>query len=319
MSPRDTFWFLAGALVAFAILLTARAWLHAPAAQAPSEPPAAVARATLPAVVGPVAAAFGLIAVALGIYFLIGSPASIVSERMPAAAAADNASGLLMPGDQQITVADVAAAGAARTNPVRTAPANAGSLDDVTQYLAKRLAASGGTDDEWRLLAQSYEYMGRTDEARAARMHTTAAETPAATAKAAATPSASAAQLNHAAADGAAGSRISGTVRIAADLASSAAPGTTLFIYATDPAAPGPPLAVLRLRVDRWPVSFVLDDADAMIPGRNLSASKSVRLEARISPSGEALPRAGDLVGNIAEVDPHATRAVDISIDHKIG
>jgi cytochrome c-type biogenesis protein CcmH len=108
-------------------------------------------------------------------------------------------------------------------------------------------------------------------------------------------------------------------VQIAATLAASATPGTTLFIYATDPAAPGPPLAVLRLRVDRWPVKFVLDDADAMIPGRNLSASKSVQLEARISQSGEALPRTGDLVGHIADIDPHAPRAVNISIDHKIG
>jgi cytochrome c-type biogenesis protein CcmH len=63
----------------------------------------------------------------------------------------------------------------------------------------------------------------------------------------------------------------------------------------------------------------VLDDADAMIPGRNLSAVKTVQLEARISPSGEALPRAGDLVGKLANVDPHAAHAVSISIDHRIG
>jgi hypothetical protein len=137
---------------------------------------------------------------------------------------------------------------------------------------------------------QSYEYMGRIDEARAARTYIAATE----------------------------GSRISGTVRITADLARHAAPGTTLFIYATDANSPGPPLAVLRLRVDRWPVSFVLDDADAMIPERNLSASKSVQLEARISPSGEALPLPGDLVGTLANVDPRTTDSVNISIDHQI-
>ena len=134
------------------------------------------------------------------------------------------------------------------------------------------------------------ENMGRTDEARAAR-------TPIATT---------------------AGSRISGTVRIIANLTQHAAPGTTLFIYATDANSPGPPLAVLRLRVERWPVSFVLHDADAMIPGRNLSAARSVQLEARISPSGEALPRSGDLVGTAANIDPHTTHPVDISIDQQI-
>ena len=65
-------------------------------------------------------------------------------------------------------------------------------------------------------------------------------------------------------------------------------------------------------------MSFVLDDADAMIPGRNLSASKSVQLEARVSPTGEALPRPGDLVGTLANVDPHTTHPVNISIDHQI-
>lgn len=120
------------------------------------------------------------------------------------------------------------------------------------------------------------------------------------------------------AAEGMPVSRITGTVQIAPHLAGSAAPGTTLFVYATDPASPGPPLAVLRLRVDRWPVSFVLDDADAMIPGRNLSAAMRIQLEARISPGGEALPCPGDFVGRLESVDPHTTLPVNIWIDHKI-
>ena len=54
-----------------------------------------------------------------------------------------------------------------------TAPAGgtAGSLDEVTQTLAERLAARGGTDGEWRLLAQSYDYMGMSREAANARAH----------------------------------------------------------------------------------------------------------------------------------------------------
>jgi hypothetical protein len=196
---------------------------------------------------------------------------------------------LLMPGDTWPNAADANSVSSA-TPAAKTTETNAGALDEVTRNLAQRLANNGGTDDEWRLLAQSYDYMGRTEDARAARTHIATQE----------------------------GSRISGTVQIAAELATHAAPGTTLFIYATDGATPGPPLAVLRLKVDRWPVSFVLDDADAMIPGRNLSASRSVELEARISTSGEALPRPGDLVGNVTNVDPHTTHAINISIDHKI-
>ena len=246
MSPRDTYWFLAGT-------------------------------------------ASGLMAGAVGVYLVIGA------NTHPAPT---NTSNLLMPGDSWPTVADANAVaadptGAAVTtdSAATTAGNNAGALDEVTRSLAQRLETKGGTDDEWRLLAQSYDYMGRTEQARAARTHVAATQ----------------------------GSRISGTVQISADLADHAAPGTTLFIYATDGVTPGPPLAVLRLRVDRWPVSFVIYDADAIIPVRNLSASKSVQLEDRVSPSGEALPRPGDLVGNLANVDPHTTHVVNISIDHKIG
>lgn len=230
-------------------------------------------------------AASGLMVGALGVYLLVGSPAPVQT----------NNPDLLMPGDRWPTLADADSTGTVPSDtPDRT---GAGSLDTVTRNLAQRLATKGGTDDEWRLLAQSYEYMGRTDDARAARKHVTTASS---------TDSAET------------GSRVFGTVQIDDKLASLAPPGTTLFIYATDTASPGPPLAVLRLRVEHWPVTFVLDDADAMIPGRNLSSVKSVQLEARISPRGEALPSPGDLVGSLAAVDPHNQHAVNLSIDRKI-
>lgn len=243
MSPRDTYWFIAGA-------------------------------------------ASGLAIGALGVYFLVATTGG---------AQQTNRTDVLMPGERWPTLAD-ASSTTGHTD-------DAGSIETVTRNLAQRLTTDGGTDDEWRLLAQSYEYMGRPDDARAARMHVTAKNADAPS-KDPATP--------------VEGSRIWGTVQIDDKLAALASPGTALFIYATDAATAGPPLAVLRLQVDRWPMSFVLDDADAMIPGRNLSSAKTIQLEARISPSGEALPRAGDLVGHLAAVDPHIQHPVNISIDRKI-
>jgi len=258
MSPRDTYWFIAGA-------------------------------------------ASGLMVGALGVYLLVGSPTAGTVAAADGAAAQSDTSDLLMPGDRWPTLADAdKATGSGKDTPGGT---NAGSLDTVTRSLAQRLATKGGTDDEWRLLAQSYEYMGRADDAREARKHV-------------ATPSSDSASSQAGAS--AQGTRVFGTVQIDDKLASLATPGTTLFIYATDTASPGPPLAVLRLRVEHWPVTFVLDDADAMIPGRNLSSVKSIQLEARISPSGEALPSPGDLVGSLTAVDPHSQHAVNISIDRKI-
>ncbi len=76
MSPRDSFWFLAGALVAVAIMVTVRAWLR----ERPAAAERPVGRPAIPAFAVPIAAALALIGVALGIYFLLGSPDSIASS-----------------------------------------------------------------------------------------------------------------------------------------------------------------------------------------------------------------------------------------------
>jgi cytochrome c-type biogenesis protein CcmH len=108
-------------------------------------------------------------------------------------------------------------------------------------------------------------------------------------------------------------------VDIATNLAAQTQSGATLFIYAKQPDSPGPPLAVLRVRADHWPVTFTLSDDNAMVPGRNLSGANSVQVEARISHDGNALPHSGDLVGSVTSVNPHGGQLVKISIDRQIG
>jgi cytochrome c-type biogenesis protein CcmH len=112
---------------------------------------------------------------------------------------------------------------------------------------------------------------------------------------------------------------ISGTVEVNSKLARQAKSGATLFIYAKQPNAPGPPLAVLRVRAEHWPVSFTLNDGNAMVPGRNLSNANNVQIEARISKNGDALPQSGDLVGSVTSVNPRDGHPVKISIDREIG
>jgi cytochrome c-type biogenesis protein CcmH len=108
-------------------------------------------------------------------------------------------------------------------------------------------------------------------------------------------------------------------VEITSKLARQAQSGATLFIYAKQPNAPGPPLAVLRVRAEHWPVSFTLNDGNAMVPGRNLSNANNVQIEARISKNGDALPQSGDLVGSVTSVNPRDGHPVKISIDREIG
>lgn len=269
MSPRDSFWFLAGALVSIAIMVSVRGWLRGrPALDAP--------RPSIPSFAVPVAAALALLGVAMGVYFLLGSPDPTSKANEVSA-----------------TTAPAPAAEAAATGPMAQSTAAAGSMDEVTKRLAARLATKGGSDSEWNLLAQSYEYLGRADDAKAARAHS-------------AVPVSGAAE-------------ISGTVDIVSQLAAQASPGATLFIYARQPNVPGPPLAAVRLRAERWPVSFTLTDTNSMVPGRKLSDADSVQIEARISRSGDAIQQAGDLVGTVTSVNPRGGRPVKISIDRKIG
>jgi len=58
-----------------------------------------------------------------------------------------------------------------------TAPdAAAGSMEAATLALKTRLATQGGPDDQWELLAQSYDFLGRGEEAGLAREHKTSAQ-----------------------------------------------------------------------------------------------------------------------------------------------
>jgi hypothetical protein len=314
MSPRDWFWFLAGALVTFAIVVTVRAWLR--------ERPAQAVRTAIPPFAVPIAAALALIGVALGIYFLLGSPDSIASAH---GGASERVSDTQMPG--------------ASSSQQQSGQANAGALDDVTRKLAARLAAKGGTDSEWKLLAESYDYMGLSAEAKAARAHIASGAASGAANTATDASAVSGEQMaaiadaldsrpaapRNATTSGIAASnsptasaQVSGTVEIAPRLAPRAT-GATLFIYAKQPNAPGPPLAVLRMRAEHWPVTFTLNDANAMVPGRNLSSADDVQIEARISRSGDALPQSGDLIGSVTSVNPRGGHPVKISIDREIG
>lgn len=97
--------------------------------------------------------------------------------------------------------------------------------------------------------------------------------------------------------------QVGGSVTLAADLAGRASPDDTVFIFARAAQGPRMPLAVLRKQVRDLPLQFRLDDSLAMSPALKLSSQRQVVVGARISKSGQALPQAGDLVGETAVVD----------------
>ncbi|HXN16292.1 MAG TPA: c-type cytochrome biogenesis protein CcmI [Usitatibacter sp.] len=107
---------------------------------------------------------------------------------------------------------------------------------------------------------------------------------------------------------------VSGSVAIAPQIARLVSAADTLFIFARSEGGPRVPLAVLRTSARDLPRAFALDDTQAMAPGARLSGAKAVRIEARISRSGNAMPQPGDLVGTSEVVKPGA-RDVKIVVD----
>ncbi len=112
----------------------------------------------------------------------------------------------------------------------------------------------------------------------------------------------------------AADTSVSGRVSLAPALAAQVQPGDTLFIVARHAEGPRIPLAVQRVQASALPYAFKLDDSMAMSPEMRLSTAKEVRIEARLSRSGNATPQSGDVYGTSAVVKPGATQ-VGIVID----
>lgn len=77
--------------------------------------------------------------------------------------------------DEPRDVRPVAAVSAASTGTSQmSSGSGAGSMEAATLALETRLATQGGSDEQWELLAKSYEFMGRDKEAGLARRHRTA-------------------------------------------------------------------------------------------------------------------------------------------------
>src|SRR6267143_1648910 len=113
------------------------------------------------------------------------------------------------------------------------------------------------------------------------------------------------------------GSRVSGVVRLAPELAGKVSPGDTVFIFARAAEGPRVPLAVLRKRVSDRPAEFTLEDSMAMAPQMKLSAFPRVVIGARVSKSANANPQAGDLQGLSAAVKVGA-KSVSVVIDTEL-
>ncbi len=97
-----------------------------------------------------------------------------------------------------------------------------------------------------------------------------------------------------------------------------ASAGDTVFIYAKALTGPPMPLAIVRKQVTDLPITVTLDDKMAMMPTMKLSNFKAVKVMARVSKSGSAMPQKGDFVGSVDLSKLETNQTVIIVINQKI-
>jgi cytochrome c-type biogenesis protein CcmH len=114
-----------------------------------------------------------------------------------------------------------------------------------------------------------------------------------------------------------AASAISGRVMLSPALHAQTTPDETVFIFARAVNGSRMPLAVQRARVADLPLNFHLDDTMAISPENKISMAKALRVEARVSKSGQAMPASGDLTGSSARVTP-GTKGIEVVIDQVV-
>lgn len=131
-----------------------------------------------------------------------------------------------------------------------------------------------------------------------------------------AAPVAATAAASGAAGDDRAAAALSIPVHLALGPGVSLPPTTTVFLIVRATDGSPMPLAVKRFAVSDLPKDLALSEADAMVPGRSISAAAAVELVARASLSGNVKPGPGDYEGRsgvlkIAEISAPVALLID--------
>ena len=110
---------------------------------------------------------------------------------------------------------------------------------------------------------------------------------------------------------------LTGTVVLDPKLQGQVQPTDSVFVFARAAQGPKLPLAIRRITVRDLPYTFSLDDSAAMSAEMVISKFDQVVVGARVSKSGNAMPKPGDLEGFSAPVKP-GTEGIRVQIDARV-
>ena len=185
-------------------------------------------------------------------------------------------------------------------------------LDVLAERLAKRLEREPNDGEGWALLARTYGFLDRKQDAIAAYKKAVALKPADVQLRT------ELSELTEAKPQAAhAGARVAGRVSLSPSIAGKVSPDDTVFVFARPDNGERMPLAMLSAKARDLPLDFVLDDSSAMTADRHLSSFKRVIVVARVSKSGQARSEPCDLEGSIGPVAVGG-KAVDVSIDKAI-
>lgn len=112
---------------------------------------------------------------------------------------------------------------------------------------------------------------------------------------------------------------VTANIRIADSLTDRYGDGDLVFVFARPASGPGVPLAVKRFPAGQLPATVTLGPDDAMRPENALTPNSEIIVGARISKSGSATPRAGDLEGSSDPIVVGDTPTLTVVIDRALG
>jgi len=110
---------------------------------------------------------------------------------------------------------------------------------------------------------------------------------------------------------------LEGVIKVDGKVKDKVATGDVIYLvarkYEEGSTAPGTPLAVRKLTVDKFPIKFSLDSRDAMLVGTKLAGK--VVVTARVDKDGDAMTKnPGDVTGQSKPVEP-PKKDVVVSLD----
>lgn len=166
------------------------------------------------------------------------------------------------------------------------------SVGKLVEGLRNRLEKSPDDAEGWRLLARSYEHLGRDADAQLARARARALERGTATGTTA----------------------LRGRVSLDPALAAEVDPADTVFVFAKESRSHRMPVAALRRSVGDLPLEFALTNEHTMIAGTDLAGFDSLVLTARVSPTGRATDAEGMFEAWSAAISPADDATVELVI-----